>query len=477
MRDIPLEQVIQRLRVENPWWIEPHAIDARDAELRPRVYLEPFLRLVEESRIRRAVLLLGPRRVGKTVLLGHTIQRILARGVTPTSICYISVDHPLYNGRSLTELLDFYRQATGRQGLRGAYVFFDEIQYLREWEHHLKALVDTHRDARFVASGSAAAALRLKSQESGAGRFTDFLLPPLTFHEYLSLLGTGHLVVRDDRTGEFSVPDIEALNAAFIAYMNFGGYPEVALSPVVQADAARFVKADIIDKVLLRDLPSLYGIQDIQELNSLFTALAYNTAGEVSLEALSRRSGVVKNTLKRYVEYLEAAFLIRIVHRVDRDGRRFQRAHAFKVYLTNPSMRAALFAPVTGDDEATGVLAETAVCSQWFHTATRMHYARWSGHEVDIVLPDANGRPLRAIEVKWSDRYVERPEELTGLLAFCRANRLARAVATTRTRLVRRAVGSLTVEFVPASLYCYLAGLSTTPTDEARPKWSDSHGR
>ena len=85
------------------------------------------------------------------------------------------------------------------------------------------------------------------------------------------------------------------------------------------ASLHRVIGADIVEKVLLRDLPSLYGIQDVQEFNALFTTLAYNTAEEVSLENLSRSSGATKPTLRRYLEYLEAAFLIKIVmvgHRV-----------------------------------------------------------------------------------------------------------------------------------------------------------------
>ena len=93
--------------------------------------------------------------------------------------------------------------------------------------------------------------------------------------------------------------------------------------------------------MLLRDLPGLYGIQDIQELNYLFTTLAYNTANEISLNELSKGSGIAKNTIKKYIEYLEAAFLIRLVHRVDRSAKRFKRANFFKIYLTNPSIRAA----------------------------------------------------------------------------------------------------------------------------------------
>ena len=60
----------------------------------------------------------------------------------------------------------------------------------------------------------------------------------------------------------------------FIHYLNFGGYPEVVLSEKIQGDMGRYVKNDIVDKVLLRDLPSLYGIKDVQELNRFFTAFS-----------------------------------------------------------------------------------------------------------------------------------------------------------------------------------------------------------
>ena len=64
-------------------------------------------------------------------------------------------------------------------------MFYDEVQYLKDWELHLKSLVDTFRSTKFIVSGSAAAALKMKSDESGAGRFHDFSLPPLTFNKYI----------------------------------------------------------------------------------------------------------------------------------------------------------------------------------------------------------------------------------------------------------------------------------------------------
>jgi len=455
MRIVPKEQLLKHLAAENPWWDSPHGIAGDYDRLTPREYLSLFHPLVAQEQVRRAILLMGPRRVGKTVMLHHCVRQLIAEGVPPRTIVYVSVDHPLYNRLGLDELVALGSEATHHDLSRHpGYVLFDEIQYLRDWERHLKALVDSHHQLRCIASGSAAAALRLKSIESGAGRFTDFLLPPLTFHEYLRLLEKQKLVTEKD--GELCSTDIDALNAAFVHYLNFGGYPEVLFSPAIQADPGRFIKADIIDKVLLRDLPSLYGISDIQELNALFTTLAYNTAGEVTLDGLSKNSGVAKNTIKRYVEYLEAAFLIRVVHRIGRDGHRFQRANYFKVYLTNPSMRAALFSSIGADDEEMGALAETGLLSQWFHSSDPIHYARWDRRgeegEADIV-----GRGW-AVEVKWTDRCFERPDELRSLLAFCRSSRPSAVGVTTRTRSGKKVVQGQAMVFLPASLWCYRLG-------------------
>lgn len=467
MRTIKREQVVARVRLENPWWDMPHEVLPAYRDMRARAYLEPFMELLREK-VRRAVVLLGPRRVGKTVMIHHAIRDLLKAGVPARSIWYVSVDHPIYNGLHLDELLSHCQAATGTDPRKApAFVFFDEIQYLRDWEVHLKTLVDTYPALKCTASGSAAAALRLKSNESGAGRFTDFLLPPLTFHEYLDLLGKGDLVqvspanpADSGGDGFFETPDIGALNQEFIRYLNVGGYPEALFAPAIQSDPARFIKSDIIDKVLLRDLPSLYGIEDIQELNSLFTTLAYNTAGEVSLGELAKGSGVAKNTLKRYIEYLEAAFLIRVVHRIDKNARRFTRATSFKVYLTNPSMRSALFSPVgAADTTSLGFLAETAVFSQWFHSdLARLHYARWTAGEVDIVYLDQSERPAWTVEVKWSDRCVDRPGELTNLVEFCHDHNLRSAVVTTVSRRAVVTHQSVQLMFVPASLYCFTIG-------------------
>ncbi|HKW74415.1 MAG TPA: ATP-binding protein [Terriglobales bacterium] len=463
MQGISAEDIIERIRTENPWWEEDHAIDEAYHKLKRRSYFDLFYPLLTQP-VRRAIVLMGPRRVGKTVLIYHAIQSLIDDGVPPQAIGYFSVDNPIYNGLSIQKLLEHYGQSSGvNYKLEQVFIFFDEIQYLRDWEVQLKSAVDTYKNIKFTASGSAAAALRLKSTESGAGRFTDFMLPPLTFHEYLYLLNKTDLVQapvdRPDGLQFFVANDIEKLNEQFISYLNFGGYPEAIFSATIQADPGRFIKSDIIDKVLLRDLPSLYGIENIQELNYLFTTLAFNTANEVSLGELSKNSGVTKNTIKRYIEYLEAAFLIKLVYRVDQNAKRFRRANFFKVYLTNPSMRAALFSPVKMSDSAVGPLAETGIFSQWFHHSGPLHYARWHDGEVDIVqVSEKEQRPDWAVEVKWSDRFCEHPEELKSLVAFCRANKVKDPLVTSMTKTCTHTIDDVRIQFEPASLYCYTVG-------------------
>jgi hypothetical protein len=463
MKSISQEQVLARVRFENPWWEPPHSIDEDYAKMKPRAYHKPFIELLENKSPRRAIILLGPRRVGKTVMLHHSISSLMKTGANPKSICYMSIDSPLYTGLGLDELIAIAYSASGITAGQEMYVFFDEIQYLKDWEIHLKTVVDSYKRIQFIASGSAAAALRLKSIESGAGRFTEFLLPPLTFYEYLDLLNAMDLVKitqkgKDHLSREFEATDIDALNARFVHYLNFGGYPEAIFNQKIQDDPSRYIRNDVIDKVLLRDLPSLYGIQDIQELNSLFTTLAFNTGDEVSLEALSKKSGVAKNTIKRYLEYLQSAFLIKMVHRIDRGGKTFKRANYFKVYLTNPCMRSALFSPISADHSEMGNLVETGVFSQWFHSLfTDLYYARWSDGEVDIVYLD-NQKPRWAIEVKWSDAYEDDPGKLSSLKTFLEENPSCSCSVTTKSKSSVKKLNRCNIAFKPASLYCFLLG-------------------
>ena len=459
MKEVTDDEIIVKIGATNPWWRDCDKVPF--SRYRARRYFNQFLGLARSRTPNRALILMGPRRVGKTVVVFHFIKQMIEDGVEPRHLVYLDLQQPLYNGLSLEKLLEFALRAAQVEPSEQITICFDEIQYLRQWEVHLKILVDNNPHIKFIATGSAAAALKLKSQESGAGRFTEFLLPPLTFYEFLDLLDESELVkVHDGGEKQLVVTEnIDRLNDLFVDYLNYGGYPEALFSDEVKSDPSRYIRSDIIDKVLLKDLPSLYGIQDIQELNSLFTNLAYNTANELSLGDLSQKSGVAKNTLKKYIEYLESAFLIRIVHRLDHNSKRFQRATNFKVYLTNPTMRCALFSPVAADSQEMGALVETAVFSQWFHSMyAELHYSRWQNGEVDIVNLNNLQEPVWAVEVKWSDQFEDNPSKLESLKEFCTRNPKCSIKVTTRTKHSVKNLFGTTIQFIPASVYCYILG-------------------
>jgi predicted AAA+ superfamily ATPase len=455
------EQIQERLRFENPWWVDGK-IEQYYSDMRPRLYYDLFFPLVSGDQVRRAPVLMGPRRVGKTVLLYHTIRGLLDEEVNPLKIAFISIETPIYNNIGLEQLFSLARKATGQTDAGGWFVFFDEIQYLRDWEIHLKSLVDSYPHTKFVVSGSAAAALKLKSNESGAGRFTDFMLPPLTFNEYLTLKDLGRLIVEEAQGDQvtFRTNNIHVLNEHFLDYINFGGYPEVIFSPQIKSNPGRYIRSDIVDKVLLRDLPSLYGIRDVQELNSLFTSIAYNSGGEVSLDDLSKNSGVQKPTIKRYIEYLEAAFLIKVIHKVSNKPKHFQRATNFKIYLTNPSLRSALFAPLQPTDPLIGNMVETAIYSQWMHEESfTPYYVKWPKGEVDMVhIDDKTQTPNWALEIKWSNQFFDRPGDLKSLLQYLRDNDLKKATVTTIDKEGKKEIGDITLTYVPAAVYAYTVG-------------------
>lgn len=462
------DQIIARLQFENPWWASG-SLEAYYKTFRPRLYFNLFYPLVKNTTVHRATVLMGPRRVGKTVMLYHTIQQLISQGVPPQKILYASIETPIYNNIALEDLFAMARKALGQADAAGWYVFFDEVQYLKDWEVHLKTLVDSHRETKFIGSGSAAAALKLKSNESGAGRFTDFMLPPLTFYEFIHLKNLDALIKPDTITWKgnialfSSATNITELNKHFITYVNFGGYPEVIFNQEIQSNPGRFMRADIIDKVLLRDLPGLYGIQDVQELNSLFTTIAWNSGQECSIDELSKSSGVKKTILRQYLSYLEAAFLVHIVKRVDQKAGRFQRDNFFKIYLTNPSLRSALFAPLTAEADGMGAIVETAIFSQWMQrTQFIPYYSRWKNGEVDLVnISRKTNRPDWAVEIKWSNRYFEAPNELKSLTTFCQENKLAMALATTIDKSGIKEYNTIQIQYLPASIYAYNVGKNT----------------
>jgi predicted AAA+ superfamily ATPase len=182
---------------------------------------------------------------------------------------------------------------------------------------------------------------------------------------------------------------------------------------------------------------------------------------------MSKESGIQKDTLKKYLEYLEAAFLIKVLNKVGVNAKRLKRITSFKVYLTNPSLRTALFSPVIETDQEMGNMVETAILSQWMHREQMdLTYARWKDGrkegEVDLVLvDDKNYKPVWGVEIKWSNRYFDKPQELKSLIQFCETHKFQSAVVTSIDQIGTKVIQGLSFTFLPASIYAYNIGVIT----------------
>lgn len=443
------------IKEDHPWW-ESKTIP-NYLEFSKRAYYRGFFSLIQQDFPHRAVVLMGPRRVGKTVLIYQAVQDLIDGGINPKKIFYFSLDTPIYTNLALEELvangLSIYKVK-----IEGCYIFFDEIQYLKNWEVHLKSLVDKYRKTKFIASGSAAAALRMKSNESGAGRFTDYFLPPLTFSEYIDLNGYKKLLTKTQIEFGASRPfylckDIEQFNQHFVDYINYGGFPEIALHPKKIKHPERMLQKDITDKVIMKDLPGLFGIENILELQQFFNVIAYRTSEILDFQRVAKETGTDHKTIKKYISYLEAAFLIEVLNRVDFSAKRFKNITQFKVHLTNPSLYTGLFGRVESNDERFPHLVETAIFAQYLHRDHQyLRYASWKSGteagEVDLIQINQNFQGVHwALEVKWSDTI-----RAGKLKQFMTNNKLDKGIITSKTSFENYS----DLLIVPNSVYAYV---------------------
>ena len=112
IKEISKKQVLDRIRFENPWWVDGHIEDDYD-QMPRRLYFDLFKPLVYEREVRRAVVLMGPRRVGKTVMLFHLVEDLINSGINPKKIIFITIENPIYNNIPLEQLFTYAKEATG----------------------------------------------------------------------------------------------------------------------------------------------------------------------------------------------------------------------------------------------------------------------------------------------------------------------------------------------------------------------------
>lgn len=412
------ERILKILRAYNPWWA---------TGLMPQGFLKPYRRFaydeamkrLDQTDIRRTVILTGARRVGKTTIEYQMIDTLLKRGIAPGQILFISLDHPMLKLSNLSEILDCYHENVWPS--QDVYYFFDEIQYASGWDKWLKTIYDMQPNTRCVATGSASPALIKGNAESGAGRWSVIQVPTLSFYEYCSLVGvdmpelgpsirpTAFLSMSQLQRTEV-MTKLAPVQNHFSRYLLVGGFPELALANN-DLMAQQIMREDVVDKVLKRDIPSLFNIRSATELERIFLYLCNVSSNIVSYATIAKElEGVGRATVENYVQYLESANLIYQSWPIDMSGRKPLKNQP-KIYIADAAIRNAVLMDddLLTDPDELGKIVETAVykhvASFYYQQGTRIGYSRGGpkDKEVDIVVDYPNIRNI-LIEVKYREQ-------------------------------------------------------------------------
>ena len=257
-------EIISVLNGFNPWWsTRPFLVPEfqRLAFAACRGYLE-------NRDLHRAVLLSGPRRVGKTTVLQQIALALVEQGTDPKSILYLSLDHPLLKLLSLREILKLFHESTYAEG-KPAVLLLDEVQYAPDWETEIKLLVDHRPEYRILSTVSASVIHRERLAESGVGRWITVPIPTLSFYEFILIRDeqpdgiAPDLRVSDlfkSQPGDLTVlaDRMRPLQPLFQRYLLVGGFPETATQENIDL-CQRLLREDVVERVLKRDMTALFG--------------------------------------------------------------------------------------------------------------------------------------------------------------------------------------------------------------------------
>jgi predicted AAA+ superfamily ATPase len=224
----------------------------------------------------KAILLLGPRQVGKTTLIQDLLNN--------KEHLFINGDDPAFRellyGVSTSKL----KSIIGKHSI----VFIDEAQRIADIGIILKLITDQFKNVQLLVSGSSALELNNNTQEPLTGRKFEYHLYPISWQEFEENLGY--------------VEASQQLEERLV----YGMYPDVINN---RFDAYEVLK-QLSTSYLFKDVLSLVGIRKPELLEKLLKALALQLGNEVSYNELSNLLGIDKATVSRYIDILEKSFII-----------------------------------------------------------------------------------------------------------------------------------------------------------------------
>ena len=369
---------------------------------------------------RQILSIVGLRRTGKTILLKQLIKKLLA-SVQPEAILFLTFDEAIIPGNiTIANYLNEYLEKIAPKDGK-LYIFLDEIQYNRNWQHILKRYYDTDVRIKFVISGSSSLFLRKKTTESLAGRIYEFSLPVLSFEEYLELKNVKKEMLMAYRAAAVSfdmkaadMPSREKfflqygadMEKEFEQYLWYGQFPEI-VKESNRVLARKYLTDAIYKKTIEYDIPRIFGVEKVDELKFLFQVLVSEVGSVVETGDMAREIGIDEKTIKKYLSYFEESFLIHLVYNFTKSARKSRRLGK-KVYLGSPNFFSAFYREADREQPnyKIGFLVENYCLLLLKKSYGYVSFRRVRKDEIDFLAADnvLDSRHYRYIEVKYREQ-------------------------------------------------------------------------
>ncbi len=379
---------------------------------KPREFETTFL-------AKRATVITGSRRVGKTSYMRNQIQELLKQETPIERICYLDFSHPAFidNQPSPTQIeMAYYSLYPGNSDCE-VFFFFDEIQMLPNWDTWVPHLLDM-RKCRVMITGSSSHALSAHINTMLRGRSMRWELFPLSFREYLMFAGK-----EVPSSPVFSSKEQEYYANSFADYLEKGGLPE--LIDIIDERLRLNYLLDFAELVCLRDIIDLYNILSPAALRALTRKLQRSNTCPQTFSNLhhSLKSAGYKITYEQvsdYLSYLEDtyfAFSVPIF-----GSEKAMTRNPRKYYLLDPALGNCYPSPSSN----IGTNLENLVFLHLRRATKTIYYYRDDKDlEVDFIVQTASGS-LQLFQIAY---------EISNQVTFEREiNGLRSAMARTNTR-------------------------------------------
>ena len=261
------------------------------------VIRERYLKLIRPFYNQELIkVLIGIRRSGKSVILRQIIDEIKKSGVDDNHIIYINFEDYDYEEYTNPKKLNSYIKAKITDDKK-YYIFFDEIQNVKEWEKVVNSLRATGNNSIFI-TGSNSDLLSSDLATHIAGRYVSFKITPFTFKEVCELL---------------NLTDRRDIENAFKDYVKWGGMPQRFMQKDDMSKKAYL--NDIYDSIIVKDIVKRFNVKDIDLLNRIIIYVLTTPAQLFSPDSLrkymlSESRTVSLETLYNYLDYIIRANLI-----------------------------------------------------------------------------------------------------------------------------------------------------------------------